>query len=51
VSLVYRMKRPRAGSLFLLLAPDELLARLATLVPPPRVYDVADPECTKGNPG
>ncbi len=35
--LVYRMKRPRAGSLFLLLTPDELLARLATLVPPPRV--------------
>jgi len=33
----YRMKRPRAGSLFLLLTPDELLARLATLVPPPRV--------------
>jgi len=32
------MKRPRAGSLFLLLAPDELLARLATLVPPPRVH-------------
>jgi hypothetical protein len=31
------MKRPRAGSLFLLLTPDELLARLATLVPPPRV--------------
>ena len=36
--LVYRMKRPRAGSLFLLLTPDELLARLATLVPPPRVH-------------
>jgi hypothetical protein len=33
--LVYRMKRPRAGSLILLLTPDELLARLATLVPPP----------------
>jgi len=36
--LVYRMKRPRAGSLFLLLTPDELLARIATLVPPPRVH-------------
>ena len=36
--LVYRMKRPRGGSLFLLLTPDELLARLATLVPPPRVH-------------
>ncbi|HEX9242373.1 MAG TPA: transposase [Anaeromyxobacter sp.] len=36
--LVYRMKRPRGGSLFLLLAPDELLARLATLVPQPRVH-------------
>jgi len=36
--LVYRMKRPRGGSLFLLLRPDELLARLATLVPPPRVH-------------
>ncbi len=32
------MKRPRAGSLFLLLTSDELLARLATLVPPPRVH-------------
>ncbi len=31
--LVYRMKRPRGGSLFLLLRADELLARLATLVP------------------
>jgi hypothetical protein len=38
--LVYRMKRPRGGSLFLVLTPDELLARLATLVPPPRVYGV-----------
>jgi hypothetical protein len=36
--LVYRMKRPRGGSLLLLLTPDELLARLATLVPPPRVH-------------
>jgi hypothetical protein len=35
--LIYRMKRPRAGSLFLVLTPDELVARLATLVPPPRV--------------
>jgi Putative transposase len=32
------MKRPRAGSLFLLLTSDELLARIATLVPPPRVH-------------
>ena len=32
--LVYRMKRPRGGSLFLLLEPDEFLARLATLAPP-----------------
>src|SRR6266545_3583287 len=32
------MKRPRGGSLFLLLTPYELLARLATLVPPPRVH-------------
>jgi hypothetical protein len=31
------MKRPR-GSLFLVLTPDELLARLATLVPPPRIH-------------
>ena len=38
--LVYRMKRPRGGSLFLLLEPDELLARLATLVPPPRIHSV-----------
>jgi hypothetical protein len=36
--LVYRMKRPRGGSLFLLLMPDELLARIATLVPPPRAH-------------
>ncbi len=36
--LVYRMKRPRGGSLLLVLTPDELLARLATLVPPPRVH-------------
>jgi len=32
------MKRPRGGSLFLLLAPDELLARIATIVPPPRTH-------------
>ncbi len=38
--LVYRMKRPRGGSLFLLLTPDDLLAKLATLVPPPRVHAV-----------
>jgi hypothetical protein len=38
--LVYRMKRPRGGSLFLVLAPDELLARLATWVPPPRIHGV-----------
>ena len=38
--LVYRMKHPRGGSLFLVLAPDELLARLATLVPPPRSHGV-----------
>jgi len=36
--LVYRMKRPRGGSLFPVLTPDELLARLATLVPPPRTH-------------
>lgn len=34
------MKRPRGGSLLLLLTPDELLAKLATLVPPPRVHGV-----------
>jgi hypothetical protein len=38
--LVYRMKRPRGGSLFLVLTPDELIARIATLVPPPRVHGV-----------
>ncbi len=38
--LVYRMKRPRGSSLFLVLTPDELLARQATLVPPPRVHGV-----------
>jgi hypothetical protein len=36
--LVYRMKRPRGGSLFLVLTPAELLGRLATLVPPPRAH-------------
>ncbi len=34
------MKRPRGGSLSLVLTPDELLARLATLVPPPRIHGV-----------
>jgi len=32
------MKRPRHGSLWLSLTPEGLLARLATLVPPPRVH-------------
>lgn len=32
------MKRPRGGSLFLVLTPDELLSRIATLVPPPRTH-------------
>jgi hypothetical protein len=36
--LVYRMKRPRGASLFLVLTPQELIARLATLVPPPRAH-------------
>ena len=36
--LVYRMKRPRGGSLFLVLTPDELLSRIVTLVPPPRTH-------------
>jgi Putative transposase len=36
--LLYKMKRPRSGSLFLLLTPDQLLARIATLVPPPRTH-------------
>jgi hypothetical protein len=36
--LLYRMKRPRHGSSWLALTPDELLAKLATLVPPPRVH-------------
>ncbi len=34
------MKRPRGGSFFLVLTPDELVARLATLVPPPRGHAV-----------
>lgn len=33
----------RGGSLSLVLTPDELRARLATLVPPPRVHSVFDP--------
>jgi hypothetical protein len=36
--LLYRMKRPRHGSLWLSLTPEELLTKLATLVPPPRVH-------------
>jgi hypothetical protein len=36
--LVYRMKRPRRESLFLMLTPQELIGRLATLVPPPRAH-------------
>jgi hypothetical protein len=35
-NLLYRMKRARGGSLFLLLTPDQLLTRIAALVPPPR---------------
>jgi len=34
------MKRPRHGSAWLALTQDELLAKLATLVPPPRVHAV-----------
>ncbi len=39
-TLVYRMKRPRGGSLFLGLTPDQLLTRIATLAPPPRTHAV-----------
>jgi len=38
--LLYRMKRSRHGSLWLSLTPEGLLARLATLVPLPRVHAV-----------
>jgi hypothetical protein len=38
--LLYRMKRPRDGSLSLSLTPQQLIARLATLVAPPRVHAV-----------
>ena len=38
--LLYHMKRPRNGELVLSLTPDELLAKLATLVPAPRVHNV-----------
>ncbi len=37
-NLLYKMKRARSGALFLLLTPDQLLARIATLVPPPRTH-------------
>ena len=33
-----KMKRARSGALFLLLTPDQLQARIATLVPPPRTH-------------
>ena len=39
-NLLYKMKRPRSGALFLLLTPDQLLARIATLVPPPRTHAI-----------
>src|SRR6266545_317386 len=35
-----QVARDRGGSLWLVLTPDELVARLATLVPPPRVHAV-----------
>jgi hypothetical protein len=38
--LLYRMKWPRRGSVWLTLTPAELLAKLATLIPPPRVHGV-----------
>ena len=38
--LLYRMKRPRRGSRLLMLTPDQLVGKLATLVPPPRVHGV-----------
>lgn len=34
------MKRSRGGSLFLVLTPAQLLARIATLVPPPRTHAI-----------
>jgi hypothetical protein len=39
-ALVYRMKRSRGGSLVLVLTPAQLLARIATLVPPPRAHAI-----------
>ena len=39
-ALLYRMKRPRGGSRLLLLTPCQLVGKLATLVPPPRVHGV-----------
>jgi hypothetical protein len=36
--LLYKMKRARSGALFLLLTPDQLLARIATLVPTRRTH-------------
>jgi hypothetical protein len=38
--LVYRMKRARDGVLDLVLTPEELMKKLATLVPPPRAHGV-----------
>jgi len=35
-TLLHEVKRQRSGALLLLLTPDQLLARIATLVPPPR---------------
>jgi hypothetical protein len=39
-SMPTTIRCPRRGLLFLLLEPDEILARLATLVPPPRIHSV-----------
>jgi hypothetical protein len=38
--LLYRMKRPRGNSLWLSLSPEQLLRKLASLVPPPRSHSV-----------
>lgn len=38
--LLYKTKRPRSGALSLLRTLDQLLAQIATLVPPPRTHAI-----------
>ena len=47
--LTYRLRHPRAGRTHLVLAPTELLRKLATLIPPPRHHLVRFHGCFASN--